>query len=116
MGFFTSTTNFPWIDLKSLDQFNEYFQGEKSFFVFKHSTRCSISSMALRRFEKEYSSSDNVVPLFLDLLKHRELSNEIERITGIIHQSPQLIFIDKKKVLYHASHEQIDGLSIQKFN
>ena len=109
MGFFTSKSNFPWINLTSIEQFNAFFDGDDPFFVFKHSTRCSISSMALSRFESEYKGDEQIMPLFLDLIRYREVSNFIADKTGVYHQSPQLIFIKNKKVLDHASHEQINA-------
>jgi bacillithiol system protein YtxJ len=34
----------------------------------KHSTRCSISRMALKQFENEFDLTDKVTPYFLDLI------------------------------------------------
>jgi bacillithiol system protein YtxJ len=33
--------------------------------------------MALKQFENEFNSSDRVTPYFLDLIAHRDISNEI---------------------------------------
>jgi len=113
MGFFTSKSTFPWVELTSIEQFNRLFEENKPFFVFKHSTRCSISSMALNQFERTYQLEDEMTPLFLDLIAHREVSNYIAEQTGVYHQSPQLILINNKEVLYHASHEQISAKNIE---
>jgi bacillithiol system protein YtxJ len=109
MGFFSTKSDFPWVNLTSIDEFNQYFDDDKPFFVFKHSTRCSISSMALNRFEREYKDNKEITPLFLDLLKHRDVSNFIAEKTAVYHQSPQLILLKNKKVIYQASHEQINA-------
>lgn len=109
MGFFSSKSDFPWLNLTSIEQFNQFFESEQAFFVFKHSTRCSISSMAQSNFERNYQLDDEITPLFLDLLNHRDVSNYIAEKTGVYHQSPQIILLKNKEVIYHASHEQINA-------
>ena len=84
--------------------------------IFKHSTRCGISRMALNRFEKNYAiSSDQMSLYFLDLLSNRSLSNEIANQFQVVHESPQLIVIRDGKAVYHTSHSGIDAQSLQRF-
>jgi bacillithiol system protein YtxJ len=65
--------------------------------VFKHSTRCSISRMALKQFENEFDLEGIVTPYYLDLLNHRDISNEIATRFDVYHQSPQLLLIKEGK-------------------
>ncbi len=112
--FFSSDSNqkkLDWEDLNDHSQLVQLFEEEIPVLIFKHSTRCSISSMALSRFESEWEAKTNCKLIFLDLLAHRDLSNEIETITGIQHQSPQVIVVLKGKPIYNASHNSI---SVQK--
>ena len=76
--------------------------------IFKHSTRCSISRMALKQFEKEFDLPHLLKPYFLDLLEHRDISNEIAARFGVLHQSPQVILIKDGKAIFDASHEDIN--------
>jgi bacillithiol system protein YtxJ len=98
-----------WIPLTDLDQLNEIIDlsNEKAVLIFKHSTRCSISRFALKQFENEFDLEDKITPYFLDLLNHRDISNEIAVQFGVEHQSPQLILIKNGKVIYDASHSDI---------
>ena len=101
-----------WIPLTDLGQLNEISQlsNEKPVLIFKHSTRCSISRMALKQFENEYDLSDNeVTTYFLDLIAFRDISNEIALRFNIIHQSPQLLLIIGGKSVYDVSHSAIDA-------
>ena len=75
--------------------------------IFKHSTRCSISSMALSRFESKWKDDPTVQAFFLDLLQHRDLSNEIARRFDVEHASPQVLLIKNGRCFYHASHNGI---------
>ena len=100
-----------WNELTDLGQLNEIIaiSNEKPVAIFKHSTRCSVSRMALKQFENEFNSSDKVTPYFLDLIAHRDISNEIATRFGVTHQSPQLILIKDGKAIYNVSHSDIDA-------
>ena len=100
-----------WNELTDLGQLNEIIavSNEKPVAIFKHSTRCSVSRMALKQFENEFNSSDKVTPYFLDLIAHRDISNEIASRFGVTHQSPQLILIKEGKAVYNVSHSDIDA-------
>jgi bacillithiol system protein YtxJ len=87
---------------------------EKPVAIFKHSTRCSVSRMALKQFENEFNSSDKVTPYFLDLIEYRAISNEIASRFGVTHQSPQLILVKEGKAIYNVSHSDIDAEELSK--
>lgn len=74
--------------------------------IFKHSTRCSVSSMSLDRLLRKWKNGDEekVVPYFLDLIAHRELSNLVAHEFGIPHESPQVIVIKNGTSIYDNSH------------
>lgn len=99
-----------WFVLTELEQLDELVETSKNIpvLIFKHSTRCGISNMVLRGFEAGYTFSEGKIkPYFLDLLRHRDISNEIASRFGVWHESPQLLVIKHGKVVYHASHSQI---------
>jgi len=101
-----------WISLTDIDQLDEIISTSNTKYqaIFKHSTRCGVSSGVLRQFERQ----DNVSEIefyFLDLLSFRSISDEIAKRFGIIHESPQLIVLKNKEVIAHASHYDI--MSVQ---
>lgn len=100
-----------WIPLISLEQLDEIeaLSNEKPVVIFKHSTRCSISRMALKQFENEFDLGGTVDVYFLDLLEHRAISNEIANRFSVYHQSPQLLLIQEGKCVYDVSHSDIDA-------
>ena len=100
----------PWIFLTSVDQLEEIESKsfEKPQIIFKHSTRCSISSISMNKFVKNYSIAQEDADLYyLDLLSYRELSNEVGYKFQIMHQSPQVLVIKKGEAVYDASHYAI---------
>ncbi|AEA43314.1 bacillithiol system redox-active protein YtxJ [Fluviicola taffensis] len=115
MGLFSSKEKevFPWVKLTSSDQLHELIESSeaKPVVFFKHSTRCSISSMALNRFENKMNPQ-NCTCVYLDLLAYRALSAEIEQLMKVEHQSPQAILMNHHQVIYSATHSEIDASEI----
>jgi bacillithiol system protein YtxJ len=73
--------------------------------IFKHSTRCSISSAALHRLRHAWTSADDIHPAFLlDLLRHRAISNAIAERYAVEHASPQVLIIRGARCIEHRSH------------
>ena len=108
------TSNVNWINLEDLGQLTEIQETSfaKPVIIFKHSTTCSISRMALKNFEREYNLNDKVDAYFLDLLNFRVISNEIATKFNVTHQSPQLLLIKDGKSVYNVSHENIDAAAL----
>ena len=71
--------------------------------IFKHSTMCSISSVALQRLQKVSQPSD-IDFYFLDLLSYRPLSNKIAQLFEVPHESPQVLLIKDGQCVYEESH------------
>ena len=97
-----------WIQLETGEQINNIKQQQGYSLIFKHSTRCSISMMAKRRFELDWQNLPQDMPLyFLDLIKHRELSNKIAQDFQVHHESPQLLLIKDGDCILDQSHGSI---------
>ncbi|NNE68267.1 MAG: bacillithiol system redox-active protein YtxJ [Pyrinomonadaceae bacterium] len=82
---------------------------ERPIVVFKHSRTCSIS----RRVYNEVSNVDATVNL-ITVQHSRDVSNAVEQLTGIKHESPQALVVRNGSVVYHASHFDIDPKEIVK--
>ena len=110
-------SNVNWIPLQLMGQLDEIIalSKEKPVLIFKHSTRCSISRFALKQFEDEFDLQNQIDAYFIDLLEFRAVSNEIASRFGIMHQSPQLLLIKEGKVLYDASHSDIQANELKKY-
>ncbi len=80
-------------------------------FIFKHSTRCSISKMVLNRFESNNDSVFMSVYL-LDLLNYRDLSNQIANDFNVKHESPQILVIKDGECNKHLSHTSIHQFNL----
>lgn len=104
-----SSANINWKMLANVAQLDELIEESKHHpvLIFKHSTRCGISRMTLKRFESEYDLEDKVMLYLLDLLQHRNISDAIAQRFNVVHQSPQVLLIKDGESVYDASHEAI---------
>lgn len=103
-----------WIVLTDLGQLNEIItlSHENAILIFKHSTRCPVSRMALKEVEQGVINTKKIMGYYLDLLNYRNISNEIAIKFNVEHQSPQVLLIKDGEVYYVSSHEMIESETI----
>jgi len=94
-----------WIQLTGEQQLDEIVEksADKPQVIFKHSTRCSISSVAMQRLNKGKLPED-IDFYHLDLLSYRNVSNKIAQKFGVNHESPQVLIIKNGQCIYDESH------------
>jgi bacillithiol system protein YtxJ len=80
---------------------------EKSFqqpqVIFKHSTRCAVSSTIKSRLEKSVAPA-GIDFHYLDLIAYRSLSNKIAEQLHVYHESPQVLLIKNGECIFDESH------------
>lgn len=104
------TPSVPWKELKDKDQLKEIRKNshQRTQAIFKHSTRCGISKMVLRNFETDFDIEGQQIDLYyLDLLNHKDISQEIAAEFQVFHESPQFIVIRNGETVHHSSHSAI---------
>lgn len=99
-----------WNQLTDVNQLTDILKNShvKAQVIFKHSTRCSISNIALNRF-KNVDNPENIDFYLLDLIKHRLLSNTIAEVFKVHHESPQVLMIVNNDCIYEESHLSISA-------
>ncbi len=105
-----------WNKLESIEELQDIIaaSSSKPQVIFKHSTSCPISSMAKMRLESKLDQVQVETDFhYLDLLRYRPISNQIAEQLSVHHESPQLILIKGKEVIYDASHFDI---SVEELN
>jgi bacillithiol system protein YtxJ len=82
--------------------------------IFKHSTRCSISSIAKMRLEDDWGFAPEAVePYYLDLITYKPVSQHIAEVFSVHHESPQVLLISDGECIYDASHLDISVEELQ---
>jgi bacillithiol system protein YtxJ len=100
-----------WKKLFDIHQLNKIIEAsmDKPVLIFKHSTRCSISSTALDRIERSWNETEvkGAQAYYLDLIQFRDLSSAVAQKFGVEHESPQALVIKNGSCVYHSSHYDI---------
>ena len=100
-----------WIEIKSESDLEkiikESFRDNTTVAIFKHSTRCSISSVAKNRLESSWDFNVELPIYYLDLIQYRNISNLIADKFNVQHESPQLLLIKDGVSIFNASHMSI---------
>ncbi|HSN08186.1 MAG TPA: bacillithiol system redox-active protein YtxJ [Hanamia sp.] len=109
-----------WIPLQDEKQLDEIVANSNTIpqVIFKHSTRCAVSSMAKNRLDR-MEAPEGVNFYILDLIRHRNISNKIASDFGVSHQSPQVLVINNGECIYNESHsgiifDEIEAATMQK--
>ena len=82
---------------------------QKPVIVFKHSNACSISSRAYRELER-LGDQVNI----LEVQAAREVSRELANLTGVRHETPQVIVLRDGKAVWNASHFDVKADDVLK--
>jgi hypothetical protein len=98
MGLFSfgksNSKKLDWIELNSMEELDQSIENstDRPAIFFKHSTRCSISSMALNRFENDWKEDAEGTLYFIDLIK-----TEMSRMLFL---KKQMFIINRLRLLF----------------
>ena len=82
---------------------------DKPIVIFKHSNACGISAAAYREMEKLESEVN-----LLEVQSARDVSRELADMTGIRHETPQVIVFKDGKAVWNASHFDVKAGAVLK--
>lgn len=104
--------------MKSIDteeQLLEMIRANRShlLFLFKHSTSCPVSGQAFNDFQKFAENHPDIDCAYIDIWKHRNISNLLEQESHIKHESPQVLLYQNGKVKWSASHYAINQKALE---
>jgi monothiol bacilliredoxin len=74
--------------------------------IFKHSNACPISARAYREMERLEGVN------LIEIQAAPEVSRDVEKLTGIRHESPQVILMRDGKAVWNASHFDVNAASV----
>lgn len=94
-----------WIPLADPAQLDDLIEKSRAVpqVIYKHSTRCRLSSTVLQRLETA-KCAEGVDFYFLDLLMFRQLSNLVAERFQVRHASPQVLLIRDGQCIFNESH------------
>ncbi|MBC2724467.1 bacillithiol system redox-active protein YtxJ [Desulfosporosinus sp.] len=83
--------------------------------IFKHSTACPTSARAWQEVQDFIQeSSDEILVVMIKVIESRSISNQLAETLGVKHQSPQVLLLSNRQILWHTSHQTVTQTNIKK--
>ncbi|MFC1489795.1 bacillithiol system redox-active protein YtxJ [Candidatus Latescibacterota bacterium] len=102
------------INITEKKTLEEAFSAEKAL-LFKNSSACPVSRAARGQFENFAETAEYDIALFMvNVIENRPLSSEAAERSGVVHQSPQLIYLVNGEAVWNMSHFEIKRENIVK--
>lgn len=105
-----------WVPFQEPEQLSQLIKKshEKPQVIYKHSTRCGVSAMALSNLHQVDSEVAEKADFhFLNVISHRTLSQHVSEELRVRHESPQLLIIQKGALVWSGSHYQVSASAIE---
>lgn len=97
-----------WKEITTLEEWNAVLERstDRGQVVLKHSTSCKVSANALKEYNHYLQENPNsdVDFVLVKVKESRPVSNQIAEDLGVIHASPQIIYVNNKEKYWTASH------------
>ena len=81
--------------------------------VYKHSTRCPVSTAAHREVVEFRRRHPAVAVYVVHVVEQRDLSKAVAERTGVRHESPQAIVLANGTLTWSASHEGVTADALE---
>ena len=110
------TEETDWVQLESEDAVEEVFaaSGGRIHLILKHSQSCAVSFFAKQNLDsvplEEWPEMDRSM---VEVVRFRPISQYIAQKTSVRHESPQVLVIANREVIFHASHSEVNKVNIQ---
>lgn len=102
----TSARDAAWTEAQAL------VASDRSVVLFKHSATCSISIAVKREYDAFTAEHPDVPTRVITVQNERPLSNALEELLRVRHESPQAIVVRRGEVLWHASHRRVTAAAL----
>lgn len=92
------------VDSAAIREARELMAHHEAILVFKHSNSCPVSFTAKRQFDQFVAAHPDVPTRLVVVQQERDLSNALETVSRLRHESPQALIVREGRVLWDASH------------
>lgn len=94
------------------DEIAAFIANTDSGFIYKHSYACDLSHMAIAEVEAFVRANPDMPVWLVDVIAQRSFARAIESVTGVQHESPQMLLVRDGVVVWHASHRRVTQRAI----
>lgn len=97
----------------AIDEARALMNRNEPLLVLKHSNSCPVSFTAKRQYDDFLAAHPDVATRLVVVQQDRALSQALETVSGIRHESPQALLLHAGRVLWHGSHGNITVSRLQ---
>lgn len=97
----------------AIDEARALMNQHEPLLVLKHSNSCPVSFTAKRQYDDFLAAHPDVATRLVVVQQDRALSQALETVSGIRHESPQALLLHAGRVLWHGSHGNITVSRLQ---
>lgn len=97
----------------ALTEARELLASEDAILVLKHSNSCPVSFTAKRQYDQFVAANPDKPTRLVIVQQERELSNALETVSKLRHESPQALILKQGRVLWSGSHGAITKLKLE---
>ena len=100
-------------ELTTIEEIDKFVQLDEKVIIFKAGT-CWITQRAWDILQNEIEDYPDIPVAYVTVVRYRLVSNYIAEISGIRHESPQILIMQGNKVLYECNNMKIDQAGLKK--
>jgi bacillithiol system protein YtxJ len=94
-------------------QLQDEFAAQDVVVLYKHSPTCGLCDIAMDEVNAFVASNPDVPVWMVDVLAQRPLSQRLEAMLGVEHESPQVIVVQRGAPVWNASHRRVTRARMQ---
>lgn len=107
-----------WILVDSADKIYEArdYSDKERVMIFKHSHKCVISYTMKTLLQKEWHEGEmSMKTYFVNVIDNKELADDITREFGVEHHTPQVLILEKGRVVSSFNYGKILFANLKQF-
>ena len=95
------------IPLVPEEQLQDEFATQEFVLLYKHSPLCGLCDIAIAEINAFVEANPDVPVGLVDVISQRPLSQRLETMLGVRHESPQVIMVRRGAPVWNGSHRRV---------
>lgn len=89
------------------EQLQDEFATQEFVLLYKHSPLCGLCDIAIAEVNAFVEANPDVPVWMVDVISQRPLSQRLEAMLGVRHESPQVIMVRRGEPVWNGSHRRV---------
>ncbi len=94
-------------------QLRDEFATQELVVLYKHSPTCGLCDIAIAEVEAFVAANPTVPVWMVDVISQRPMSQGLEAMLGVPHESPQVIMVRHGEPVWNGSHRRVTRVRLE---